>query len=443
MPTWEQKKLIFDKLGYVPSTKQEAIHQDTSRIRLVAGGERSGKSRSAAMEYMGQFWEVPLLWLVAQDYARTKAEFDYICEAFDKLGIGFHATKQVDPGEIIIQGGLRVVTKSGKDPRTLAMEAPTAILGCEASQLDYETFLRMRGRVAEKRGWLLLSGTFESSLGYYPELYNRWSAPSTENAQSFSLPTWSNTVIFPGGRTDPEILDLERGCSAEWFQERYAGIPCPPKGLVFTEFKNAIHVGTGGLFEFDPAGIIELWVDPGYQHAYAVEVVQKKGEEVYIIDELYETGLITSDIITLAKQKPWWNRVTGGAIDVAALQHQAMPAVTEIWVKESGIHLRSQKIRIQDGIERFKTCLKVNPITGQPLIHINAKCKGLISELGGCPSPLDGQTRVYQWKTDREANVIGDVPDDKNNDACKAVCYGLIDMLGYTSVQRKAKIRFF
>ena len=173
MITWEQKKLIFDKLGYYPSVEQEALHQDESRIRLVAGGERAGKSLLSANEYLSRFWETPLLWLVAADYGRTKAEFDYICDGFDKLGINYSATKQVDPGEINAQGGLRIVTKSASDSRKLAMEAPDGIIGCEASQLDYESFLRIRGRIAEKRGWLLLSGTFESSLGYYPELFTR------------------------------------------------------------------------------------------------------------------------------------------------------------------------------------------------------------------------------------------------------------------------------
>lgn len=443
MTTQPQRNLIFQKLDYIPTPEQAKIHDSDERIKLVAGGERSGKSYCSSMELMARLWFGKLFWLVAADYERTKAEFLYICESLDKLDIPFHATKNVDPGEIDIQGGFRVATKSSKDPRKIAMEAPDGIVACEASQLDYETFLRLRGRIAEKRGWLLMSGTFESSLGWYPELYSKWLAPNTEDARSFSLPTWSNTIIFPGGRQDPEILALEAGSSEEWFLERFGGVPCPPKGRVFNEFSNEVHTGVGGLFEFDPLLNAELWVDPGVAHAYAVEVVQKKGEEVYVIDEVYEKGLVTSDIITIVRQKPWWNRVIGGAIDVAALQRQAMPAVSEVWLNESGIPLRSQKIRIEDGTERFKACLKVNPITGQPLIHINAKCRGLISELGGCPNPIDNQTRVYKWKTDREGNIIGDVPDDKDNDACKAVSYGLIDMLGYTTAQRRAKIKFF
>lgn len=443
MPNEAQRNLIFEKLGYHPTPEQSPIHNSLARIRLVAGGERSGKSKSSANDLLGRFYEGKLYWLVAADYERTRAEYDYICDGLDKLQVHYNATKHVDPGEILIEGGFRIITKSAKDPRKLAMEAPDGILVCEASQIDYETYLRLRGRLAEKRGWMLMSGTFESSLGWYVEAYLRGLTLNDEDLVSFSLPTWSNTVIFPGGREDPEIKAIEAATSKEWFMERFGGVPTPPRGLVFTEFSNLIHTGKGDAFEFDPTELVYIWIDPGYQHAYAVEVAQKKGEDVYIIDEIYETGLVTSDIITLAKKKPWWDRVIGGAIDIAGTQHQAMPAPTEVWLREGGIALRSQKIRIQDGVERLKACLKVNPITNRPSIFINTRCQGLISELGGCPSPLDGQTRVYKWRMDKDRQILGEVPEDKNNDAVKATIYGLVDLIGYTPVQRRGEIKFY
>ena len=442
MPLAAQRDFIFKKIGYTPSPEQAKMHECPARLRLVAGGERAGKSQSAANELLSRFYEGELYWLVAADYERTRAEFNYICQGLSTLGFQYQATKQVDPGEILIAGGFRVVTKSAKDPRKLAMEAPDGVLVCEASQVDYETFLRLRGRIAEKRGWMLLSGTFESSLGWYPELFNRWLAPNEEDARSFSMPSWSNLSIYPGGRQDPEILALEQMHSKEWFMERYGGVPCPPQGLVFSEFSNAIHTG---LYAADLEEPVWLWVDPGYASYYAVLAVQKRGDEIYIVDEVYEPSLVTSDIITVCQQRPWWKMVVGGAVDIAARQHQAMPSVSEIWLKEAGILLQSQKVRIQDGIEVVKTFLKVNPITNRPRLFINSTCRGLISELGGCPNPHTGQTAVYQWKTDREGHVAGEVPEDKNNHACKALAYGLVNLVGYSSARapRKTPIKFF
>lgn len=443
MPNSAQRKIIFDALGYTPTPEQRAVHEHPARVKLGAGGERSGKSYLSANELLSRFYEGRLYWLVAADYERTRPEFDYICDGLVKLGFDFRASKRVDPGEINVAGGFRIVTKSAKDPRKLAAEAPDGILACEASQLTYEDFLRLRGRLIEKRGWMLMSGSFESSLGWYPEHFSRWQFPDNPlEYKSFSLPTWSNTAVFPLGRNDPEILKIEAEVSKDWFSERFGGVPCPPKGRVFTEFSNAVHTGTGDFFEFDPSLPIYLWIDPGYGHYSAVEVAQKRGDGVFIVDEIYERGLVISEIIDICRQRPWWTKRSTGTIDVSGTYHQGgMPPAAEVWLAEAEVSLTAQKVPIEDGTERMKSMLKVNPLTGRPNLFINAKCRGLISELGGAPNPETGQAAVYKWKTDRDGNIIGDVPEDKNNDAVKATIYGLVDLVGYTDAVEQSKLK--
>lgn len=433
---------IFRRMGYDPTVEQWEVHLNNARTRQVCGGERSGKSYSGAMDLLGRFPEIDLAWLVGADYEQTRPEFAYICDGLEKLGIDYEATKQVDPGEIRFLNK-KIVTKSAKDPRKLGREAPNYILACEAAQLDYESYLRLRFRVAEKRGSLLLSGTFESSLGWYPELFERGQLRDSELA-SFSIPSWTNLKVFPGGRQDQEIKALEAASSYDFFMERFGGVPCPPKGRVFNEFRVNLHTGNDSLFRFDPAYLVHLYIDPGFATAYVVLAVQQKVDHLYVVDEIYEKGLVTSDIITICKQKPYWDKIIDGYIDIAAKQHQAMPAVSETWVKEAGIYLRSNQIRIQDGIERVKHFLNVNPIDNQPRLHINTSCRGLISEMGGCPSPIDGQTKVYSWKTDKEGNTVSEVPEDRHNHACKALAYGIIGMFGYSIAQlKKRKTKFF
>uniref|UniRef100_A0A6M3K8G4 Putative terminase n=1 Tax=viral metagenome TaxID=1070528 RepID=A0A6M3K8G4_9ZZZZ len=452
MPTESQIKLILDKLERNLSPEQERIIFCPNREILVAGGERAGKSFVSATKLLVNLFYGRLFWLVAADYERTRAEFVYICEGLEKLGLDYIATKQVDPGEIRVVGNFVIETKSAKDPLKLAMRAPDGILACEASQLDYQTYLRLRGRTIERRGWLVMSGTFESSLGWYPEMYTRGQgATKPDDVLSFSLPTWSNRAIFPGGRQDPEIQRIERDTPPEYFLERYGGVPCPPSGRVFEEFDNKIHVYAEAhnihkpeFVDFKPEFPVYLFVDPGYASAYAVLAAQKRGEDLYIIDEIFERGLVTSDIIKICKQKPWYNKIIGGAIDIAAQQHQAMPAVSEIWAAEAGIPLRSQKLSIKDGIEQVKRLLLVNPKTQRPLLHINARCQGLISEFGGAPNPITNQTAVYRWRQDREGNVISDIPEDRNNHAIKALAYGIVDLFGFTGSHLSvAPVKFF
>ena len=432
---------LYEKVGFAPTDEQVAILESPYRFNLVAGGEQAGKSMVASKYLLGRFMETEepgLYWLVAADYERTRAEFEYLVQDFATLGILKQASKRVDPGYIVLADGTRIETKSAKDPRTLAMRAPHGILGCEASQLDMETFFRLRGRCAPKRGWMFLAGTFEGSLGWYPQMFTAWAAGADPEARAYSLPSWTNKYLYPGGREDPEIQRLKEVASDDFYMERIEGKPSPPKGLVFSEFRPDAHVVD---VEYVPDVPVHLWMDPGYAGGYAVEVVQVQGEQIQVIDEIYEVGLVTDEIIDIAKSRPWWPDVKFGVIDIAGNQHQAMAAPAEVWLEQAGLYLSSQKVKINEGTERLKGWLKIDPRTHAPRIVFSPKCIGIMSEFGMAPNPFDGQTRAYRWKTDREGNIVGDTPEDKYNHGVKAIIYGLIDRFGYSYVQGHDRIK--
>jgi len=424
---------LFKILGYEPTTAEWAIHRFISRLKLIAGGIRGGKSLVNVRELVTDWFcniDKPnkLYWLLGKDYEGTRGEWEHLVEDFKKLAmLASPPTKNIDPGLMLLKDGTRIVTKSAMYPEKIATVAPDGILICEAAQVDYEIYLRAKERLAEKRGWLCMAGTFEGSLGWYPELFTRWQAYNEEGAKSFSLPTWSNTVIFPGGRQDPEIIRAELRETPERFAERYGGVPCPPTGRVIKEFSNEIHVGH---YPFDPELPVEIAVDPGWRWAYAVVAIQKWGEQIVLIDEIYVQGLGHKDVILMATKKPWWNAVIGGAIDIAATQHQGEEPVIDIWGAPRGkgganIWLRTKKVtNVEDGIDLLRVYLKQHPVTGAPGILVNSSCKGFIAECGGGKSPIDG---MGMWM--REPNTLKAI--DRNNHATKAVIYYLINKFGY------------
>ena len=431
---------LFDKVGFNPTAEQRRILDSPYRFTLVAGGEQAGKSLMASKYLLSRFAETEgkgLFWLVAADYERTRAEFEYLVDDFARLGLLKEASKRVDPGHLVLADGTRIETKSAKDPRTLAMRAPNGILGCEASQLDLETFYRLRGRCAPKRGWLFLSGTFEGSLGWYPQMFTAWANGADKDARAYSLPSYTNVHLYPGGATDPEILRLRDFSSDDFYMERIEGKPSPPQGLVFPEFRPDAHIAD---VEYEKDVPVHLWMDPGYAGAYAIEVIQVKGDQIQVIDEIYEQGLVTDDMIDIAMSRPWWPDVQFGVIDVGGTQHQAMASPAEMWLNQAGLYLSSQKVRINEGTERLKGWLKIDSKTHAPRLVIAPHCHGILSEFGVVPNPFDGQTRAYRWKTDRDGNIVGDVPEDKNNHGVKALIYGLVDRFGYAYLDHKNTI---
>lgn len=431
----EWQRRCFQYCNYEPTPEQWAIHSDMHRKKLVCGGVRGGKSHSGAMEMVSKCAMGGLFWLVGHDYEATRGEWEHLIVMLDMLElIAGKPSTGIDPGLIRLVNGGKIVTKSAKYPRTLATVAPDGIIMCEAAQCDYETYLRLDERTAEKRAWLYMSGTLEYSEDWYSEFYNLWSSPNDEGA-SFSLPTWSNRIKFKGGRTDPEILRIEASLNnPDRFQERYGGVPCPPSNRIIKEFRNKIHVSPN--VHYDPDYPVEIAVDPGYRGAHSILALQKLGEQVIVFDEIYRQGLVTDQMILVAQQKPWWSLVSKGTIDIAAKSHHdSEQSPIEKWRTQGKLNLTCNRVIEEDGIDLLRTYLTPNPFTERPLIVMHPKCRGLISELGGCKSPVDdGGT----WKRDENTNM----PIDKNNHSVKALIYWLVETFGYTDrkrVRKKAK----
>ena len=410
------RDLLWARVGYQPSPAQLAAHDSPARIRLVAGGERAGKSRSAAMELFGRLLEGRLYWLVGPEYEMCRPEFEYILDACRQID----AVASVrSPGgsrcELVTRTGARIVSRSAREPERLAAEAPDGILGCEAAQLPASVFLRLRGRIAERRGWLWLSGTFEGSRGWYADKFRAWLPAKRSDARAFSIPSWENRTLYPGGRDDPEIADLEAMFPPDLFMERFGGVPCPPSTLVFREFDPRVHVSANARAS---GALVELAIDPGYAGAYAVLAIELRGPEVAVIDEVYLRRTVAGDVIAACRQRPWWPRVRGGVIDVAGRQHHAAPSQIEVWASLAGVRLRSHGVPLRAGIDRLRTFLR-DPASGDPRLTVAPECPNLIEEFG-----------LYRYHEASDREPISEVPIDRDNHAIKALTYWLFDRFG-------------
>lgn len=447
--------VLFDRVGFKPLPAQAKILACGKRFVQVAGGEQAGKSLTASKWLLKSFpadlaknegsRDPVLYWLVADDYDGTRREFEYVVEDFTALfgASNVHASKVVNPGYIEIKVpdergmGIRIETKSAADPRKLRMQAPHGIVVCEASQTDLETFNRIMGRAGPKRAWVFLSGTFEEgSIGWFPQIWAGWKS-GADDRQSFSLPATQNKYLYEGGENDPEILRLKADSSDAWFLERIMGLPVPPRGLVFGEFRPDLHIQD---IEYVPGYPIYIWEDPGYgsDSAHAIEVAQVINDRVQVFDEIYEQGIITEGIIEMVVARPWWKERDGAGIHLTSDPnykdaHHSMTSVAEQWLKDTGLVAGGERGKINSGTERLKSFLKVDPLTGLPRIVFSPKCKGVLSEFGAGPNPFDGQTRPYKWRVDKDGHIYGDTPEDKNNHGLKATIYGLVDRYGYVT----------
>lgn len=431
-----KRKVLWDAVGYVPSEEQALAHYSPERQKEVAGGERGGKSLWTAREvltWMPALEKGEFIWLVGPTYEMARAEFQYLSGDLVKLGM-------LDPKAIsyplngsctlTTEWGAQVETTTSSEVMRLASRAPAGVAMVEAAQQSWEAYLRCRGRVAEHRGPLVLSGTFEGSLGWYPELWQEWQVPNEEGGKSFSLPTWSNLAVFPGGRDDPEIKALEATYPPDVFMERFGAVPCPPANLVFREFSPTVHVKPCPYRE---ELTTQVWIDPGWAGAYAVLAVQIEEGTVYVLDEVYYQGKTAQEIIQECKGREWWPGVAKskrGVIDVAGRQHPGMESHIEIWAREAGIMPFSQVVGIPDGILRHRTFLR-DPANGEPRIFHDPKCVNTIKEYG-----------LYRYYQGKENRKVREDPIDANNHALKAVAYGLVSNFGFVAPAVLSPMKF-
>lgn len=417
-------------------------HQSDAHRVLVAGGEDGGKSYWTAYELgpnvlapppqrNGSVDRIRLFTIAGPTYDEPRKEFDYLQDQLDELGaLDRVETPKEGQWRLVLKNGNIVETRSLEDVGRIRAYKPDGIAVVEAGKCQKQAVQRLIGRGSAYDAFMVLSGTFEMSEQWYHDWFRIGQVPDNGmRLEAFSLPTWENVANYPHGRQDPKILEMERIYPPDYFLERCAAIPVPPSGLVLKHLDVQRHVDAGLRFEPE-RGPVLLWVDPGYGGAYAVEVFQAQGQRVFGIDEIYEAGKTSEEMIGLCKQRPWWPVVSRrGVIDFAGKQHQASESVIEQWRRLADIRLDppvDRPVRVYEAVERIETSLHRDQIVLSP------RMGGALKEANIGDGPVPGM-RPWRFKTGLDGTVIDRNSTEGFDHAWMAIAYGLLDQFGFVT----------
>ena len=398
--------------------------------KLVVAGEGSGKSLwSGAMLACHQIYDIQygpqLYWIVGKDFEDARMEFDYFYDLYEQIG-EFTAQSVSNAQDqqcyVITDLGHEVRTISAYDATKIARKEPFGIIGSEASRWEEEILERCEGRLIRNfpYSWGFFSGSPESSIGWFADMYKYAQGPNERGFRSYQIPSWCNLSKYPEGREDPAIKRAEASRSPQKFLERFGAAFVPPKGLVLHTFRNSTHVDN--FLEYDPDLPVYLGIDPGGV-VYAVEFVQFGPDgDIRVLDEIYAHRWTHEEVINEFKANPLSAAVVGGCIDIASTQAQnAMPISFNEWHKDTGLNLWAKKYAVDDTVDKLLWALAPNPQNpGRYRLRVHPKCKGFISEAGGGRSPVpDGGP----WVRHSTPHNSWGAPKRENDHASKALGY--------------------
>jgi hypothetical protein len=439
------KMRYFEETGYYPHDGQEVIHLSSARHRVLCNGRRWGKTLMGAKEVEPQafvknrFGAAQRGWIVGPNYTDCEKEFRVVFDTFKSLGVDRLSSKftnNVENGNMHIttNWGFDLECRSAQHPESLVGEGLDFVLMVEAGRHHRRTWAQyIRPALSDKRGWSIHSGvpegTSQESLLYH--LWKRGQDPRNAAWQSYRMPSWTNNIIFPGGRNDPEILEAEQDLTPEEFDRQYGALFVEKVGRVMQEWDDDLHVKK---LQYNPNWPLYLAIDYGYTNDWVLLFIQvDQWENAYVIREkrwkLKDTEAIAEEILQHPSLGPLVRKA------VAIYPDPAAPDDTAIFTRKTGIPARGNtggeiKTRLAMVRKRLKPMPEhADPEDQQPSLLVDESCTMLIWEM----------REGYRWPEHRsEIRNESENPLDKDNHGPEAL--GRF-VKGYYEVQGEGKGR--
>ena len=422
------RNLFWEIAGYTPTPLQAQVLEAARWTKLISGGVRGGKSMTTAM-LLVDFLTMPgeIIWIIGANYEAPREEFLYLHKTLTMLGLVSPSSVSMPRDKstqwlMDVAGGAHVATKSSYDVDSIASVAPIAQAYIEAAQQDPDIFDKAYERGLQKDALIVFSGTLEAAkqLTFTNKLIewrNRKDDKPT-SPEAWSLPTYSNIYEFPGGKDDPKFIRLIENMTPEKVAERIEAVPYKPSGAVHKRFSEENIVP----LTMDPELPVEIAIDPGYT-SYVALFIQRHGEYVHVLDEIYRHEALTHDIVDEVMAHEYWPHVKWGIIDKAARQHQAQESVWEVWRRLTGIPLVTRAVSVQDGIDAIEMrCLPGED--GLPRLLVNEAMRFHVTA-GNIASSLRAEFNLRQYPKYHIGKSSGVQPIKANDHALNALGYYL------------------
>lgn len=422
-----RKDIYFAETEYYPHEGQRVVHYNNARHRVLVNGRRWGKTLCGAKEaecmtYVKNFLGQPQIgWIIGPEYSDCEKEFRVIYDSLRALGVDTVSerfTNNVENGNMHIKTrwGFDIQCRSARHPESLVGEGLDFVLLVEGGRHkrkmwgDY-----VRPALSDKRGWSFTSGVpegaSENSLLY--SLFHRGQDPSKRSWSSMTMPSWTNNIVFPGGRRDPEILEAEDDLTQDEFDRQYGAQFVDSVGRVMKEWDDEDHVRD---LTYNRKWPLYAAVDFGYTNDWVWLWIQlDEWNNIYVIGEHRFTLRDTDDIaVNVFRNHPLTKKLQAIYVDPAA------PDDANILRRKLEVQTRSNTGgEVKTRLNLIRSALKMRPPhlpDGHPdkraQLWVDRSCVELIREMG----------RDYRWPENKsDVKNDSELPMDKDNHGPEAL----------------------
>lgn len=393
---------LFERLGFTAHSPQQSDYlHSKARFNVPCCGRRWGKSIASGHRVtFKSFIPNSYNWIVGPTYNLGEKEFRVVWDDYESLGILRHCKRSYS----LKQGDMRIETPWKSVVQVISADRQDSLLGeglshacmSEAARHHRSTWEQyIEPALSDLRG----SADFPSTpkgYNWYHGLFDLGRSTSDPDYRSWSFPSWTNPVRFPGGRNDPEILRVEKTVSKVWFQQEYGANFTAMVGSIYEEWDEQLHVKE---HTYRPDWSNYLAFDFGFANPFVCLDIQIGPDDtVYVWREYYSTNLSTLEhgMNLMSRPQPPSYHVDGMWGDPRGPDEIATLAM----IPGFG-HVAAQVVGWKPGVEAIKRLLQPNP---RPHLFISPDCPNLIRSIS--------QLRVKESET--RSQDINEFSGDRN-----------------------------
>lgn len=413
----EMKQKNQVNLDFSPHPGQEEVAEACINYKyvVVRAGRRFGKSSLALNIVLREALANPgRYWIIAPEYTQAKSIYwrDLVNEYVPKaLQLKHNDNELILEIQTMVPGKTSIIEFKGSDREDKLRGAGLkgVVLDEYAFQKDHVWDKIISPMLVQTDGWALFITTPNGVANHFKKFWDNAVAQEADGSplwKTFHFTSYDNPTIKKAN------LDAERArLTEEFFMQEYLAEFAKFTGLIYTGFDDKKHVQD---FEVDESWSFYRGLDFGATDPDAVPFIGvDKDGIIHIFDEIYASGLYTSELAELIKQKSAHRYFVATYADSAGKQ-SIMDLTT------FGVYCIPVKKNTGEGNSNWIIAgiHQVHQLLKEDKIIIHPRCKGMIKEF-----------MSYSWRKDRLGDALN-IPEDKNNHLLDALRYFVVSYQG-------------